>query len=343
MSKERRELPENRSAGGAGTVALAAGAGVAAVVAVVAAILWWPSPEPPSPSASFEAPIVLQPEVPNATPPDHESSAATIATAPETTPPITESESATTTDGHLQTALPPETAHPTEPSATEMFPSPANGGEQSAELQQQDAVVGPDFGQNMASGRKDLRTAWTSAGLPSPNWVDNVRAPASGSDILRLERPDGADCASSFPCYAGLAENRLYEGERIALALEVPAGNPYVVVDYFMANGEVAHLYPAPSPAHGMIEPEAYTRGHEAGSTLWIGDRRAGPVFDELKVGAPFGRELLLAVAAPKPLFVQARPAVEPAATYQDDLAQALANQLGQAVADMLPIETSAP
>jgi hypothetical protein len=70
---------------------------------------------------------------------------------------------------------------------------------------------------------------------------------------------------------------------------------------------------------------------------------RAGPVFDELTIGAPFGRELFLAVAAPQPLFTAPRPGVEPAADYQDALARALASQPGQAVADSIPLETSGP
>jgi hypothetical protein len=144
--------------------------------------------------------------------------------------------------------------------------------------------------------------------------------------FLRLEPPengacDGADRAS---CYSRLLEGALAEGERLVVALEPPPGTRHLVVDYFMTDGNVAHLYP-PRRADGEVVPAAAYTAPLPGMRVVIGDDRAGSADPhEYPVQAPFGDELILAVASADPLFTAARPFVEPAAGYLMALERAL-------------------
>ena len=62
-----------------------------------------------------------------------------------------------------------------------------------------------------------------------------------------------------------------------------------------------------------------------------IGDKRAGREDpSDYPVQAPFGDEVILAVASATPLFTAARPFVEPAGAYLAALEQALAVPAGQ-------------
>jgi hypothetical protein len=164
---------------------------------------------------------------------------------------------------------------------------------------------------------------------------------ASPDLAVRVEPPTDAACARP-PCYQGVAARRLAEGERLVLAITAPPVASHLIVDYLTADGKVAHLYPPPSPVTGAVPGGAYGLPTAPGEQLWIGDRRAGPVYTEYPVGAPFGRELVLAVAAAAPLFAADRPAVETAEGYLAELAQALAAASAGArpIASLVPIET---
>jgi Protein kinase domain/Domain of unknown function (DUF4384) len=161
--------------------------------------------------------------------------------------------------------------------------------------------------------------------------------------FLRLEPPAEGGCgaSNSGTCYSGLAEGRLAAGEHLVLAVEPPSGSRHVVVDYFMADGNVAHLYPHRGADDETIPTESY-RAPVPDNGIFIGDKRAGagdPA--EYPIQEPFGDELIMAVAAEKPLFAMSRPFLESTSTYLAALEDALRKQSPAAHAATVWVNTA--
>ena len=93
--------------------------------------------------------------------------------------------------------------------------------------------------------------------------------------LLQLVPPIDGACAAGAGCYRGLADHRLAEGERLVLEIATPDFTSYPTVDYFTADGHVAHLAPAPDLRSRMVPAEAYQTARPPGSTFFIGDRRS--------------------------------------------------------------------
>ena len=93
--------------------------------------------------------------------------------------------------------------------------------------------------------------------------------------LLQLVPPIDGACAAGAGCYRGLADHRLAEGERLVLEIATPDFTSYPTVDYFTADGHVAHLAPAPDLKSRMVPAEAYQTPRPAGSTFFIGDKRS--------------------------------------------------------------------
>jgi hypothetical protein len=123
----------------------------------------------------------------------------------------------------------------------------------------------------------------------------------------------------------------LHQGDPIRI--EVQAGHypVNVRIDYFSLDGRVLHMLPNErTPA--VTLPAGSKRVFGSGE-----DWRAG--------GAPFGTELILVVATPKPLDLGRRPVVEAAAAYLPALERELRRSAAAAEPNLLAtllIETSA-
>ncbi|WP_372399244.1 DUF4384 domain-containing protein [Azospirillum sp. HJ39] len=160
---------------------------------------------------------------------------------------------------------------------------------------------------------------------------DAVGANAAGWDYgLDLMTADAQFCAPLGTVAAALDANRrlgtplattmvegpaLNAGDSLALEIRAPAWPVDLRVDYFTIDGSVVHLLPNPSD-HGTALA--------AGALRRLGDRAEGE--RHWTVGPPYGTEMLLTIATPKPLFPTARPEQEPAADYLAALARALAS-----------------
>ena len=160
--------------------------------------------------------------------------------------------------------------------------------------------------------------------------------------LVRLDQPMAEVCVDSR-CYSGVAEYRLLDGEKLVLELTMPNFPTYPTVDYLMADGNVLHLLPRPTGDPQTVMPEAYGEAKPPEQKIAIGDLRAGVGSPSYRIGAPFGRELIMVVAARSPLFRTGRPALEPSAAYLDALELAL-SEAGQAprrpLASAMPFET---
>src|SRR5262249_18043999 len=106
----------------------------------------------------------------------------------------------------------------------------------------------------------------------------------------------------------------LREGDPIKIEVRAP---PYPVdlrIDYFSLDGQVLHLWP------NSAEPT--TKLAAGGARVF----EKGPNGDPWSAGgAPFGTELIPAIATPGPIDIgRSRPLVEPAADYLRDLRRGL-------------------
>lgn len=111
------------------------------------------------------------------------------------------------------------------------------------------------------------------------------------------------------------------EGEKLVLDLIAPSFDAYLYVDYYRLDGTVAHMLPSPIDTKnqrraderftiGLLEPDnlvAQLRGWEA----W-------------QIKRPFGREMIVVMAAPSPLFPKYRKEFEPAKQYLGALRQGI-------------------
>ena len=104
----------------------------------------------------------------------------------------------------------------------------------------------------------------------------------------------------------------LSEGQPVTFQLIGPDFPAFIYVDYYDADGQVLHLMP---------NEHVPARRFEAAVPFTIGDR---PGFD-LRVGPPFGLDLVVALAVSEPVFPELRPTMEEAEAYLRDLEAALA------------------
>ncbi|MBI1321204.1 MAG: DUF4384 domain-containing protein, partial [Candidatus Hydrogenedens sp.] len=109
-------------------------------------------------------------------------------------------------------------------------------------------------------------------------------------------------------------------GQNLMLDVVAPDQTSYLQVDYFTLEGYVVHLFP-----NGLEKDNRLA----AGKKRTLGNPAAGGRF--WTIGPPFGRELIVAIATPKPLFPSLRPEAELASTYLQELKKALASAGGQA------------
>jgi hypothetical protein len=102
----------------------------------------------------------------------------------------------------------------------------------------------------------------------------------------------------------------LREGDRLRLDVRSPAQATYIYVVYLQVDGSVVTLSQPPGVAAQPTPP---------GSTVAFGDGPTG-----LTIGRPFGREMIIALASPSPLFEQGLPARQTEREFLSTLRRAL-------------------
>jgi TPR repeat protein len=113
----------------------------------------------------------------------------------------------------------------------------------------------------------------------------------------------------------GATKDRFQEEEHLVIELAPQDEARHVYLDYFTHEGEVLHLLP------GSDYPDNFV---PAGASLVLGDPQQGqPVW---QIGPPFGQDLLVALAARRPLYQDRRPDVEDIEPYLAFLRDRLAS-----------------
>jgi hypothetical protein len=128
--------------------------------------------------------------------------------------------------------------------------------------------------------------------------------------IQTLERPLAL---SDRPGIEVGSTDQLRAGDLLHVAIRSPGQISYLYVSYVQADGSVVHLV---QPAGLVAQPTL------PGQTLSFGDGRDGGA--RFTVGAPFGREMIIAIASRSPLFDHALPAQQTEREYLTELRRAL-------------------
>jgi len=138
-------------------------------------------------------------------------------------------------------------------------------------------------------------------------------------DVLDTVRPASAQTVAV--ALRGGA-TRLKKDQDIIPQIVMPDFPAWLQLDYFSSDGGVFHMHPT------AVTPATLAR---AGSTVVLG---AGPK-ERWQVDAPFGTDMIVAIATSSPLFAADRPADETVPAYLAALRQALndATRKGEKVA----------
>jgi len=107
---------------------------------------------------------------------------------------------------------------------------------------------------------------------------------------------------------------RLATNDLLKLNVAMPGVPAWLQVDYLQSDGEVWHMLPSTDEPARLFPP---------GAQAVIGEPRKG--FGGWAVSAPYGRDMIVAVASAKPLFVNKRPQSEPIGAYLEALRTAIA------------------
>lgn len=126
------------------------------------------------------------------------------------------------------------------------------------------------------------------------------------------------------------ADVELTEGDPLILAITTPGYGSYVNVDYYLVDGNVAHLLPSPLAKDNQVPPNyAATIGSQGD---WV-------------ISKPLGTELVVLLVTPAPLFDAIRPPLETTADYLravEDRLRQMANKYGseRIAVDLIQVTT---
>jgi serine/threonine-protein kinase len=134
---------------------------------------------------------------------------------------------------------------------------------------------------------------------------------------------DDAARAGGVAIRTNRADGVFRDGDFLVVHATAPPGPPvHLYVDYVDPNGDVVHLHP------NWRQPDSMVEG---GSEVRLGIEADDPSEPNYRLGQPYGRAVVVALASATPLFSAARQQVERASDYLPALEQALAAQGGEA------------
>ena len=203
------------------------------------------------------------------------------------------------------------------------------------------AEIVPALGENGA-----VRLAGSVARQDDMRLLERALADIAGLQGLELAVEPRGD----YPCAAAALASRAmpraverlavnkpdhvyHEGDSLIVEIEAaPDREAHVYLDYFDAAGNVIHLRPNP-----LAEATRLAPGEIGRHGVPPEERRSGVRYYE--VVPPFGRNLVLLMAADAPLFDSRRPEIEPAGDYLRALEALVAERPGAIRAGIVELE----
>jgi hypothetical protein len=163
----------------------------------------------------------------------------------------------------------------------------------------------------VASDEDLARVAAIAARVPGTALGKVIVAPWPQCETLQtLEKPLDADDRPSIDIGP---RSELAAGEPLRIRLRSPGHISYLYVSYIQADGSVLHLaQPRGAPPQPTMPRQALSFGSGEGGQ------------QKFTIGAPFGREMVIAIAARSPLFEHELPVHQTEREFLTDLRRAL-------------------
>jgi hypothetical protein len=129
----------------------------------------------------------------------------------------------------------------------------------------------------------------------------------------------------------GTAHEVFRNGDYMVIDIPAMAEDRFIVVDYFMSDGQVLHMYPDGAVTSNVLA---------AGTSLTLGMPETGQ--QAWQIGPPFGDDLLVVIASAKQLYDDERSMVERTSGYLTFLEQRLAAATGAVELQYRVVSTAA-
>lgn len=176
----------------------------------------------------------------------------------------------------------------------------------------------PELSGLAGSGAAQQALAGAIASLPDATLLRNNTQIIDGPycnalDAIRPYRPLYGPPGTTLRLGLAGGKAALHDGDLITVTQTMPGYTGYLETDYFSSDGTVLHLYPTPTDKQARLA---------AGATKTLGDPAHGGA--RWQVSAPYGTDMIIAIASSVPLFTTPRPQDEDASAYLPALRAAL-------------------
>ncbi len=183
-----------------------------------------------------------------------------------------------------------------------------------------DSGAAPEISGLAGAGAPQLALNAAVQSLPDAAGLTNNTQTIDGPycnalNAIRPYHPLYADAGEMLGLNLAGGKTTLRDGDLITVVQKMPGYAGYLETDYFSSDGSVLHLYPTPTDAQTMLA---------AGATKTLGDPSHGGA--SWQVSAPYGTDMIIAIASSVPLFTTLRPQDENASDYLPALRAALQN-----------------
>jgi hypothetical protein len=165
------------------------------------------------------------------------------------------------------------------------------------------------------ASRRELAKSLGRLPMVSRIWADDVAIlppPHCGllSHLTQLGATASASSAGELNKLAKSQIPKFFEDELLRVEMTAPNFPAYLYVDYYDSRGGVTHLLPGPGATARQFDP---------GQRYMLGLTGL-----DVTIAPPFGLDVIVTVASPRPLFFEPRPDWERAEVYVNELRAAI-------------------
>jgi hypothetical protein len=148
------------------------------------------------------------------------------------------------------------------------------------------------------------------------NFQVDVREWPQCEALMTFDHPMKNASGLKIGVVGGTVGQHLKDGDKLVIEVTTPNFPSYLYVTYLQSGGDAIHLVRA-NPSDQPFPP---------GQRLVFGD---DPTQQSFQIASPYGREMIMAIAAPKPLFPDLRVIAEEERRYLTEFRKAILAQTG--------------